>query len=289
MKSIILKMAKRNEHIIKGFIADFVYKVINQKELVEMLHSARNVYGFTNYNLADFTKYIKEVCSINEINSLNESQSIIPLYAKIDADIYDLAAAVSRSSYFSFYTAISIHGLTLQLPKHLYMTNERKSLFRISNSLKQENIDAAFSKRPRQTSNVRTILNFQLHLINGQSNNRLGVVPFRDCYYVTDVERTIIDSVVRPFYAGGVTQIFEAIVNAKNIIDIDKLVYYYKQMNFIYPYFQAIGFYLDRAGYDNNALAPFLKMKQVHKFYLTYNMRFIEFDPRWNLFYPRGF
>lgn len=282
-------MAKINEHIIKGFIADFVYKVINQKELVEMLHSARNVYGFTNYNLADFIKYIKEVCSINEINSLNESQSIIPLYAKIDADIYDLAAAVSRSSYFSFYTAISIHGLTLQLPKHLYMTNERKSLIRISNSLQQENIDAAFSKRPRQTSNVRSILNFQLHLINGQSNNRLGVVPFRDCYYVTDVERTIIDSVVRPFYAGGVTQIFEAIVNAKNIIDIDKLVYYYKQMNFIYPYFQAIGFYLDRAGYDNNALAPFLKMRQVHKFYLTYNMRFTEFDPRWNLFYPRGF
>lgn len=282
-------MAKINEHIIKGFIADFVYKVINQKELVEMLHSARNVYGFTNYNLADFIKYIKEVCSINEINSLNESQSIIPLYAKIDADIYDLAAAVSRSSYFSFYTAISIHGLTLQLPKHLYMTNERKSLIRISNSLQQENIDAAFSKRPRQTSNVRSILNFQLHLINGQSNNRLGVVPFRDCYYVTDVERTIIDSVVRPFYAGGVTQIFEAIVNAKNIIDIDKLVYYYKQMNFIYPYFQAIGFYLDRAGYDNNALAPFLKMRQVHKFYLTYNMRFTEFDPRWNLYYPRGF
>ena len=134
-----------------------------------MLHSARNVYGFTNYNLADFIKYIKEVCSINEINSLNESQSIIPLYAKIDADIYDLAAAVSRSSYFSFYTAISIHGLTLQLPKHLYMTNERKSLIRISNSLQQESIDAAFPKRPRQTSNVRTILNFQLHLINGHT------------------------------------------------------------------------------------------------------------------------
>ena len=46
---------------------------------------------------------------------------------------------------------------------------------------------------------------------------------------------------------------------------------------------------LEKAGYDNQALVPFLKMKQVHKFYLTYNMRFIEFDPRWSLFYPRGF
>ncbi len=46
---------------------------------------------------------------------------------------------------------------------------------------------------------------------------------------------------------------------------------------------------VEKAGYEKQALVPFLKMKQVHKFYLTYNMRFTEFDPRWNLFYPRGF
>ena len=79
------------------------------------------------------------------------------------------------------------------------------------------------------------------------------------------------------------------IINAKNVIDVDKLVYYYNQMHYIYPYHQALGFYLEKAGYEKQALVPFLKMKQVHKFYLTYNMRFTEFDPRWNLFYPRGF
>lgn len=55
-------------------------------------------------------------------------------------------------------------------------------------------------------------------------------------------------------------------------------------MHYIYPYHQALGFYLEKAGYEKQALVPFLKMKQVHKFYLTYNMRFTEFDPRWNLF-----
>lgn len=282
-------MAKKNEHIIKGIISDFNYNVINWKEIIELLYSVRDVYGFKNYRLSDFIEYIEEICNVKEVTSVNEHMSVIPLYAKPQADIYDLAAALSRASYFSFYTAITIHGLTLQLPKHIYMTNERNNYVEYNNTLKQEAIDMAFSKKPRQTTNTRNIQNYQLHLINGQSNNRLGVVAFRDYYFVTDVERTIIDSVVRPFYSGGVTQILEAIVNAKNIIDLDKLVYYYKQMHFIYPYHQAIGFYLDRAGYDYNALAPFLKMPQVHKFYLTYNMRFTEFDSRWNLFFPRGF
>ncbi len=288
MKSIIIKLAKRNEHIIRKIISDFPYRVINQKEIIELLHSVKRVYGFTNYRLVDFVEYIKEICKVVEVNSMNENMSVIPLYIKANADIYDMAAASSRSSYFSFYTAIMIHGLTLQLPKHIYMTNERNNYIAYNNTLRQEAIDVAFKKKPRQTANIRTIQNYKLHLINGQSNNRLGVVSFRDRYSVTDVERTIIDSVSRPFYAGGVTQVLEAFSKAKNVMDIDKLVFYYNQMHFIYPYYQAIGFYLDKAGYDSYALAPFLKMKQVHKFYLTYNMRFTEFDPRWSLFYPRG-
>lgn len=289
MKSTSIKVAKRNEHIVRRLISDYNLEVLNQKELTMLLHSVRKVYGFTNYNLKEFAKYIKDICGIEEVNSHDENQVVIPLYAKPKADIYDLAAASSRASYFSFYSAITIHGLTLQLPKHIYMTNERKNYIKYNNTLKQEAIDAAFNKKTRQTANIRTIQNYKLHLINGQSNNRLGVISFRDCYCVTDVERTILDSVARPFYAGGVTQVLEAVVNAKNIIDIDKLVYYYNQMHYIYPYHQALGFYLEKAGYDKQALVPFLKMKQIYKFYLTYNMRFTEFDSRWNLFYPRGF
>lgn len=289
MKSNIKNLAKKNEHIVKSMISDFNYNVINQKEIIELLYSVRKVYGFTNYRLVDFIEYIEDICNVEEVSSVNERMSVIPLYAKPKADIYDLAAASSRSSYFSFYTAITIHGLTLQLPKHIYMTNERNSYIKYDNTLKQEAIDTAFNKKPRQTTNIRTIQNYKLHLINGQSNNRLGVVPFRNCYFVTDVERTILDSVARPFYSGGVTQVLEAIINAKNVIDVDKLVYYYNQMHYIYPYHQALGFYLEKAGYEKQALVPFLKMKQVHKFYLTYNMRFTEFDPRWNLFFPRGF
>lgn len=101
-------------------ISDFNYNVINQKEIIELLHSVRKVYGFTNYRLADFIEYIEDICNVEEVSSANERMSVIPLYAKPKADIYDLAAASSRSSYFSFYTAITIHGLTLQLPKHIY-------------------------------------------------------------------------------------------------------------------------------------------------------------------------
>ena len=89
-------MAKKNEHIVKGMISDFNYNVINQKEIIELLHSVRKVYGFTNYRLADFIEYIEDICNVEEVSSANERMSVIPLYAKPKADIYDLAAASSR-------------------------------------------------------------------------------------------------------------------------------------------------------------------------------------------------
>ena len=59
-------------------------------------------------------------------------------------------------------------------------------------------------------------------------------------------------------------------------------------MRFTYPYHQAIGFYLEKAGYQEKDIIPFYKMEQNFKFYLTYNMPFKEFSPHWNLYYPKG-
>ena len=87
MKSNSRKLAKKNEHIVKSMISDFNYNVINQKEIIELLYSVRKVYGFTNYRLVDFIEYIEDICNVEEVSSVNERMSVIPLYAKPKADI----------------------------------------------------------------------------------------------------------------------------------------------------------------------------------------------------------
>jgi hypothetical protein len=60
-------------------------------------------------------------------------------------------------------------------------------------------------------------------------------------------------------------------------------------MNFIYPYHQAIGFYLERTGYQEKAYKPFQELPRQFKFYLAHNIKRPLYDEQWQVYYPRGF
>jgi len=57
-------------------------------------------------------------------------------------------------------------------------------------------------------------------------------------------------------------------------------------MDFIYPFHQAIGFYLVKAGYDSKYVALFQKEINL-RFYLTYNIRNKAFLGKWKLYYAK--
>lgn len=65
---------------------------------------------------------------------------------------------------------------------------------------------------------------------------------------VTDLERTLIDVVVRPAYAGGINQVAQAYKQAAHRVDVDHMIKLLKNMQYVYPYHQSIGFLLERAG-----------------------------------------
>jgi len=58
-------------------------------------------------------------------------------------------------------------------------------------------------------------------------------------------------------------------------------------MNFVYPYHQAIGFYLDQAGVSKpSELKLFLEPGLKFDFYLDYKMEDLEYSEKWRLYYP---
>jgi predicted transcriptional regulator of viral defense system len=281
---------KKNEKIIYVLLDEHPYKVLTDQEFFLLWHKTNSLDGFRSYNKRKLIKRLSENKIIDSINMSDQEKKEYPVYGiqYKKPDIFDYAAARSRASYFSYYTALFIHNLTLQIPKHIYLTFERDRCAATQNTISQKAIDQAFSKPPRQTNNSRSCEGYMIHQVIGQGHQQLGIIPYRENLAVTDIERTLIDIVTRPFYAGGVTQVIEAFKNAKEKIDIKKLLSYYQKMNFIYPYHQAIGFYLEKAGYEEKAFGQFAEMEQKFKFYLSYNIRFKEFSPNWNLYYPKG-
>ncbi len=106
---------------------------------------------------------------------------------------------------------------------------------------------------------------------------------------MTRLERTLIDIAVRPDYAGGIYQVLEAYKAAKDRVSVNTLIATIKKLDYIYPYHQTIGFYMERAGYDVTRTDRLLKLGTSLDFYLTYGIKDREYDSKWRLFFPKGF
>lgn len=104
---------------------------------------------------------------------------------------------------------------------------------------------------------------------------------------VTSLERTLVDLAVRPCYAGDANAVLTAYIKAKNRISLPKIVAVLKALDHLYPYHQAVGFYLDRSGLPSEATSSLQDLGLNFDFYLANQISNPEFDRRWKIYFPR--
>lgn len=204
-----------------------------------------------------------------------------------------VALNLKSNVYLSHYSAMVIHGLTNQLPKTLYITKEQSPKAQREIALLQSSVDKAFSTSQRKPYQHYEYDDYKCFLLKGKHTNKSGVIRISSIYgsdlLVTNIERTLIDIVVRPYYSGGNTEILKAYQRAAEYVSVNKMKAILSKLDFVYPYHQAIGFYLDRAGnYKNTQIELFSKMDKKIDFYVAYGMKEMEYDSKWRIFYPKG-
>ncbi|NBD28378.1 type IV toxin-antitoxin system AbiEi family antitoxin domain-containing protein [Paenibacillus glycinis] len=253
--------------------------------------------------LTEFINYV-----ILEKNMMNAVDVKLPQrgttrFLSGDISPYRLALTFNKESYLSHYSAVFVHQLTNNIPRKIYTNMEQASKWYVDydpndpeDQLIQKNIDLAFSRPMRETNQKASFNlnehNYEVFLLNGKNHNRLGITKIKmdgEELTVTDLERTLIDIVVRPNYSGGVVEVLEAYKAAKGRVSVNKLLATLKKMKFKYPYHQLIGLYLERAGYPENVFKLFTPFSLDHDFYLTYGMKDKKYSDRWRVYYPKGF
>jgi len=80
----------------------------------------------------------------------------------------------------------------------------------------------------------------------------------------------------------------EAYKEARPRVSVDKLLEYLQELDHVYPYHQAIGFYMKHAGYSTEQVSKLRDLGLNFDFYLTHAMKDPKFDPDWRVFYPVG-
>lgn len=279
---------------IEGYFDNESIKSFTEKKFSEILN--RNSHDWNiqpNRNMRQVLDYLLKREMLVKNSFINDSNEVKLIYSWKTQDEYTIISGLKSDSYFAYYSSLFLHQLTLQIPKTVYLNFEHKSEKRSNDSetnLTQDAIDNAFNGSQRKSSLTFSFNDKKIVLTNGKFTNKLGVVKRQNnnqWFEYTNLERTLIDIAVRPAYAGGVFEVIEAYKIAKGKLNVRRMSKYLEKLDYIYPYHQVIGFYLEKAGYADRDV-EFFKKEMKFNFYLTYDIRRKEFSEKWKLYYPKG-
>ena len=124
---------------------------------------------------------------------------------------YEIAHHLSNPSVICCWSALSFHRLTDQVLRTVYL---------MSPLGKTKKSTSQYHYQIENTQYV--IIRVQPSLFFGYENRFLADIPFT----VTDLERTLIDGLVRPQYCGGFFEVMEAFRQAEDQINADKITEY---------------------------------------------------------------
>jgi hypothetical protein len=304
-------MSRSKVHLAKEEIAAQLRgageRIYRRRELGELLANCRSRGTVAKrLSLDDFidflensrllaTAAIKQPSgSSGDSDASTRRSSTILRYYHGELSPYELGLTLRENSYLSHGSAAFLHGLNDQLPSVIYVNREQGKKPEPSGHLLQANVDRAFAHPQRTSKHVFTLqgTNTSYTLLNGKCTDNYGVVQLQDpmgrAVACTDLERTLVDCVVRPSYAGGVTQIMESFATARDRVSTAKILTTLEALEHFYPYHQAIGFYMSRTGYSDSQIAPLRQISIKIDFYLAHAMKRTDFDASWRIHYPKG-
>lgn len=269
-------------------------KAFKESDLSAVLMRNRKSWNIPDYVTVDrFVRFLREEGQLQPIELKASVGPDLHRFLWGAASPLSVGVSLRPDAYLSHGTAVYVHGLTQQLPRTIYVNKEQSYKPKSNLPMTQETLNKAFSRPQRKSALSYSYGEWSFVLINGKDTDRLEVSPApinsAEEVDVTRIERTLIDIAVRPAYAGGVYQVLEAYKIAKDKVSVSTLIATLKKLDYVYPYHQAIGFYMQRAGYEPNRCDRLLTLGVNFDFYLAYDIREKQYDPKWHLFYPQGF
>jgi hypothetical protein len=265
-------------------------KVFSSVEIVKFLESQPTKLGFAKSTpVSKMLRSLVEAELVSEVRCKCPSRSSIIRYTLPGTTPHEVALSFAPQSFLSHRTAAVLHGL-IKNSKGPIIVNIEQSPKPQGGKLTQDGIDAAFSRPQRKSNALYSYGRNRILVLNGKHTGRLGVGPFRSeggqLLQISNLERTLLDLVVRPAYSGGASSVLGAFKRGKGKSNVQSLAQMLGQMNYIYPYHQAAGFYVDRAGYGDAACELFMQHGTKFDFYLEHYMENPRFDKRWRVSYP---
>jgi len=259
------------------------------RDLSDLVDDYRRRRGEFDLGLQQVMNFLLKEGILHKAEFRSRRYRSIIRYLKGNPSPYELAVSLRRDSFLCHKTALVLHGL--EPPTTTIHVNKEQARKPAPERMTQEDINRAFKNRQRRSNYILRYERSQFVLISGKNTGKAGVIPLRapDGAQVdsTGLERTLIDIVVRPAYAGGINRVFTAYKRAASKIDVHHMIALLRELGYAYPYHQSIGFLLERAGRPRRDCEKFKDFGLEFDFFLDYCLKRPAYDRNWRLYYPR--
>lgn len=231
-----------------------------------------------------------EMIRIRHVGQANPKRAELIRYKCNSPSPFSIALSLRSNSYLSHNSALFLNGLIDQIPENIFV-NMEQSEKTSSNDLTQAGIDRAFKNKARQSNYIWSWKEYRFTLLNGKNTEEYGVINLKletgEIVRTTNLERTLVDIVVRPAYSGGTNNLIEIYRRAIGRVSAKQIIKTLRKLNNTYPYHQSIGFLMERAGFEKNEYDQLRKLGINYDFYLDYKIKNKIFDRNWKIYYPK--
>jgi len=281
-------MKTKPSKLLKGHFDHLPRCIFWPNEISQFIAEHRRKWGVSTVSIEEILEILLRQKSVIRAEFTSNKYDTIIRYLRGKHSTNELALSLQRDSFLSHGTALTTHGMASS-ENILYVNREQSPKDR-PGGITQGGMRLAFRNKQRQSKYIFNHSAVKYMLLSGKHTDRAGVTRIKnlagETVDVTDKERTLIDVVVRPAYAGGIERVTDAYAKAADGIDVDHMIDLLQRLDHAYPYHQAIGFLLERAGRPSADCQKFEALGKEFDFYLDYGMKRPAFNKKWRLYYP---
>jgi hypothetical protein len=202
-----------------------------------------------------------------------------------DINIYDFVSTFEKQGFFSMTTALNIQRLSNQKDNFVFFSKELSlKNYSQNNLLSQKDIDQAYQKEYRFTRSIASYEDKHIINLTPKNTNRFEVIEY-DGYAVSSVHRAFVEMIMNVQYFKNFDTVIKIFEPLKDKLDPKRVFDVIRSFDPIYPYYQLVGFSLDRVGFDKKNLVLFKEHVTDLRFYTEKNKHEYSFDNYWNIYY----
>ena len=277
------ELYEENKDVILGELGRLGYQTSDELSIfLSELKESGLVSGSLGYEKF-FLKLLDDGLSVESIKIREVVKARYSINKKFEP--FEFANTLYRNGFFPMTSSLNIQGLTNFRDDFIFVSTERKERVEFAQKqIKQESIDAAFSKKPRRTKAFDKLQGYNFVMLESNNTHSYEIIEYNGMK-VSSVNRAFVEIISNIHYFKSPKDVIEMFKAINLKLDIKKILKVIDMFGFVYPYYQLAGYYLEQIGFSKAELAEFNDKKSHLRFYTVKNKESYQFDEYWNIYY----